>query len=568
MKRGGLSSFSGFNIILLVLAVAQLNSQSILTSKHNLSTSGPGNVKATSETEICIFCHAMHNTTPSTPLWNRSLPSNSYQIYSSTTMKAVAGQPVGSSLLCLSCHDGTIALGSVLNRASIITFATGLTMPVGPTNLTTDLRNDHPISFVYDANLATADPNVKNPSTLPSKIKLENGLLQCMSCHSPHSSTFPALLVQSNQFSALCLSCHQDPNWAGSIHNTSTKTWNGVAPNPWPYTGYTTVNQNACENCHNPHNAGSNARLLQTLTEEDNCLNCHNTHVDSKDLQSQFSKTYKHNVYGYTGIHDPTEAVLVTTKHDECVDCHNSHAAVPTTATVAPAVKGANIGVSGITQSGTVINRVANEYEICYRCHSSNPPTGTTSPRVVVQTDERLEFDPAAPSYHPVAAIGKNTTIGGLLSPYTSSSQIYCTDCHASDGAGSPAGPHGSIYPQILKYNYDRTGDYVTAYSGYQLCYQCHDQSTAINFHNNLSGGHTHGTYTSCNNCHDPHGINATQGTTLNNSHLVNFNTNYVTANSQGLLNWTMSSPGHGTCNLNCHAGTSRPAHDHINSSY
>ena len=542
--------------------------QSILTSKHNLSTSGPGTVKATTETEICIFCHTMHNSDPSTPLWNRARNVNTYQIYTSSTLKSVPGQPTGSSLLCLSCHDGTVALGSVLNRADVISFASGLTMPVGRTNLGTDLRNDHPVSFTYDGNLSSTNPNLKNPSTLPSKIKLENGQLQCMSCHDPHSSSYSSLLVQTSQNSTLCISCHQEPNWTNAVHNTSTKTWNGVAPNPWPYTPWTTVSQNACESCHNPHNAGSTTRLLQYATEEDNCLNCHNTHVDSKDLQTQFTKTYKHNVYGYTGIHDPTEATLVATKHVECVDCHNAHTTIPTTATTAPLIKGANTGVAGISQNGTVVNPAVNEYEICYRCHSSNPPTGVASPRNVVQSDLRLEFDPAAPSYHPVAAVGKNPTIGGLISPYTASSQIYCTDCHASDGAGSPAGPHGSIYPQILKYNYDRTSDYVNSYAAYQLCYQCHDQTTTITFHNAFSPSATHGTLTSCNNCHDPHGVNAAQGTALNNSHMMNFNTNVVTANANGILNWTWTSPGHGTCNLNCHATGVRAAHDHVNSSY
>ena len=61
-------------------------------------------------------------------------------------------------------------------------------------------------------------------------------------------------------------------------------------------------------------------------------------------------------------------------------------------------------------------------------------------------------------------------------------SQINCTDCHASDGAGSPAGPHGSIYPRLLKANYNinaTTGlsDHsdATLATEYALCAQCHD---------------------------------------------------------------------------------------------
>ena len=42
-------------------------------TKHNLSVSGPGPAQATSETEICIFCHTPHNASPGTPLWNHEL---------------------------------------------------------------------------------------------------------------------------------------------------------------------------------------------------------------------------------------------------------------------------------------------------------------------------------------------------------------------------------------------------------------------------------------------------------------------------------------------------------------
>jgi len=34
---------------------------SIVTSKHNLSAYGTGNIKAVTETEICIFCHTLHH---------------------------------------------------------------------------------------------------------------------------------------------------------------------------------------------------------------------------------------------------------------------------------------------------------------------------------------------------------------------------------------------------------------------------------------------------------------------------------------------------------------------------
>ena len=55
--------------LVLLLAAPPGLADSIVNSKHNLSASGPGVVKAVAEPEICIFCHTPHNSTPDAPLW-------------------------------------------------------------------------------------------------------------------------------------------------------------------------------------------------------------------------------------------------------------------------------------------------------------------------------------------------------------------------------------------------------------------------------------------------------------------------------------------------------------------
>ena len=37
-----------------------VSSRSIKNSKHNLSSSSAGNIKASSDNQICIFCHTSH----------------------------------------------------------------------------------------------------------------------------------------------------------------------------------------------------------------------------------------------------------------------------------------------------------------------------------------------------------------------------------------------------------------------------------------------------------------------------------------------------------------------------
>ncbi len=537
-----------------------VHTQSVVNSLHNLSVGGPGTVRAVTETEICIFCHTPHNSMPSGPLWNRSDPGVTYTLYNSSTIQAAPGQPDGSSILCLSCHDGTIALGNVSSRITDISFSGGVTvMPPGPANLSSDIADDHPVSFIYNATLASADGQLKDPAAITPPVGLENGKMQCTSCHDPHNDVINKFLLVSNQFSDLCFRCHDRTYWSASSHNSSNATWNGSGSDPWFHTPYSTVSENACENCHNPHTANGKPRLMNYLAEEENCLPCHNGNVAGTNIGSQLAKPYTHNIYGYTTIHDPTENAIVTVQHVECEDCHNPHAVMNNTAS-APNANGFITGVRGIDQSGTEVDPIQYEYELCYRCHADSPnKPGSHTTRQVEQNNVRLEFDPGNPSFHPVYGPGQNSNSPSLILPYTESSVIYCTDCHASDGV-APAGPHGSAYPTILKYRYITTDNTPESYANYELCYRCHDRNSILN---DESFGehdvHIRGDDSPCNACHDPHGISNTQGNTTNNSHLINFDLNIVSPDQMGRLRFEDTGTFSGRCYLTCHGKRHNP---------
>jgi predicted CXXCH cytochrome family protein len=85
-------------------------------------------------------------------------------------------------------------------------------MPAGVTKLGTDLTNDHPISFTYNAALATADGGLVTPasdSLVVTGIPLYSEKMECASCHNVHNNTTaqPFLRV-ANAGSGLCLKCH------------------------------------------------------------------------------------------------------------------------------------------------------------------------------------------------------------------------------------------------------------------------------------------------------------------------------------------------------------------------
>lgn len=197
-------------LLILVCALAlTFNAFAVITgSAHDFQASAWNTTG-----EICIVCHTPHGadtTITDAPLWNHENTTATFTLYSSSSLDATLGQPSGISLLCLSCHDGTVALenfGGTTTGTNFIAAA----YEVGP-----DLSGDHPISFTYNAALATTDGGLFDPTTALSGLgsTITNDLLfsnqmECSSCHDVHNEYNQAsLLVKSNAASALCLTCH------------------------------------------------------------------------------------------------------------------------------------------------------------------------------------------------------------------------------------------------------------------------------------------------------------------------------------------------------------------------
>jgi predicted CXXCH cytochrome family protein len=552
-------------LVLLLLHPAPLTAAvgdpySIVNSKHNLSISGPGTVRANTEGEICIFCHTPHSKTGQIPLWNREDSHATYKPYTSTTLRATVGQPTGSSKLCLSCHDGTIAVGMVRNRSTPIQMRNSVgPIPVGPTRLGTDLSGHHPISFTYDNALVTADGQLRDPKTLQQQVRLDHdNQVQCTSCHDPHRNQFGQFLVMDNTASALCLDCHVPTLWNNSTHAISGAKWNGSGENPWPHTTATTVAANGCENCHTPHAAGTKPRLLNFAKVEDNCLFCHSGTVATKNLAPEFSKASVHPVLTTSSLHDAAESIVNPNgRHAACMDCHNPHATTPTAAK-AGGLPGSLAQVKGESIGGAALAVATHEYEICFRCHAE---AGNHSSSQVVrqfsQPNIRLQFNPGNSSYHPVVATAKSVQDNTLISTWSTAQQILCTDCHNNDqGPGAngtgPNGPHGSLYAPLLERNLSQTDLQVESSFAYALCYKCHSESALMA--DQLHGKHVRDHQTACSTCHDAHGVQS-------QPHLINFNTLYVTP-ATGRLTYSDQGAGHATCTLTCHGSA------HNNKSY
>jgi len=245
------------------------NSNSVVNTRHNMTQrsslgadllAGPPNSGGAGQMDtsrndygqVCVYCHTPHgaNNTIAAPLWNRAIPATTYTTYNTlgTAVDQTYTQPGGSSLVCLSCHDGQQAVDAIMNMPGAGKynsspnfgfletwqpggFSTGSHLglksgeclachtpgvPFAPTAtdftvfaIGTDLRDDHPVGVSYPASNGagtdwkTPGGSVAKPggATLffddngdgrmqKSEIRLystgQGPEVECGSCHDPH----------------------------------------------------------------------------------------------------------------------------------------------------------------------------------------------------------------------------------------------------------------------------------------------------------------------------------------------------------------------------------------------
>ncbi len=210
----------------------------IIGSDHDLSDNFTG------ATAVCEFCHVPHklsNPTLIVPLlWNVQVKAGPYSTYGSTgasTFNATdirdpstASSTNGAaymSLLCLSCHDGTVTQSNFYQITSGMGGAGSISPPNIGEQSSAGLSNDHPVDFTYSAALATEDGGLRTPTegasvripyvgagNLPlfkDTASATSGRVECATCHNPHNQSpngSGKFLRMSNNASALCLNCH------------------------------------------------------------------------------------------------------------------------------------------------------------------------------------------------------------------------------------------------------------------------------------------------------------------------------------------------------------------------
>ncbi|RMF78335.1 MAG: hypothetical protein D6744_10215 [Planctomycetota bacterium] len=544
-----------------LFAASAAADDSVVNSKHDLSAFGPGPVRATEESRVCVFCHTPHNASPQAPLWNRHNPTSYYRIYRSRTTDARVDQPGASSKLCLSCHDGSIALGLTLDRPADDPIEMNITyMPSGPSDLTNDLSDDHPIGFRFDRALSNRDPQLREPELVDHRIALgERGELECLACHEPHNNELGNFLRITERQGALCNACHDMNGWRLSAHANSPRTVPATA------TGgerleYRSLADLACRACHTSHGAPHRERLLRDRPSQ-LCLNCHDG-IGGADVLAVVNQRSGHRINTFVEHIRPADRRPGVAHAVECTDCHNPHAATASPAAqtlskagLAPLVPPAMKAVAGVSLSGQPVERARYYYEVCFQCHSERP--AILAIRIPRQRDTggniRRQFLPTAASAHPVTfpARGGDET-PSLLPSLRGRRFISCQDCHNNPdsraaGGSLPNGPHGSRYENLLVRRYETRDFTIESPQAYALCYECHDRNSILGDESfPLHSRHIVRGRTPCSACHAPHGVN---GSAAEHDHLINFDISIV----QGRRIYRDTGRFSGSCTLTCH---------------
>lgn len=220
-------AFLSAPVLFLGVLTFSIGQSRVAETVHNLSVSGPGEFKSLDETEICVFCHTPHVALPRTPLWNHELSAAAnYRPYRSPTLDAEQfggppGNVDGGSRLCLGCHDGTVALGSLVAGAAgrDERGRMGALPPGSKGYIGTDLSGAHPLSFVVSPGLIAANNAKDTPlrtlgeMTTDPKVKLDADMkVQCTSCHDAHSdenyATSGIRFWAKPAFEEVCIVCH------------------------------------------------------------------------------------------------------------------------------------------------------------------------------------------------------------------------------------------------------------------------------------------------------------------------------------------------------------------------
>lgn len=275
---------------------------------------------------------------------------------------------------------------------------------------------------------------------------------ECTTCHDPHSSDEPKLLVQPVK--DLCTSCHGDKQDFKFVHGPASA--------------------GDCTACHTPHESDIKPLLVKETTEL--CETCHEeiaVTLKKKDVHPAIDS-------GCTTCHNPHggdfKKLLVSEGKELCFQCHSEI--------------GENIGKAAI------VHPPIETEQACASCHS---PHASDHPKLLIKEGSQLCL-----ACHKTLINKTMTVLHGPIKDGT------CTACHDPHSSGHP-NLLIKQFPQEEYVSY-KPGEYELCFSCHNADLVAFpDTSFATQFRDgerNLHYLHVNKTEKgrSCRMCHNVHG--------------------------------------------------------------
>jgi Zn-finger protein len=228
-------------------AWALAGGEGLSQTPHDFTPTGTGELKvaaAAGTVGLCSFCHTPHKAATTALLWNHTLSANSFSwqettTVGGTTLPTLGPSYKGTSIKCLSCHDGSVAVGDVawfaesphngasamlgaITNPTFITATGSAAGNMGSAAAVTNLSGNHPVGIPYPFKQVA---NTYNGITSGSAV--------AMAAYTPD----PTVLTSAN------IRLYQDDGAGNMVPTTST------------YAGTSAGIE--CSSCHDPHNKQS-----------------------------------------------------------------------------------------------------------------------------------------------------------------------------------------------------------------------------------------------------------------------------------------------------------------------
>jgi len=292
-----------------------------------------------------------------------------------------------------------------------------------------------------------------------------SGKGKCMSCHTPHSSPNPGLLIEY-PVATLCQECHD-------IELTGKKSQHKA------------VADGNCLNCHDPHQ--SDFKKLMKSDRPLLCLNCHEQIRELTKLKNIHPPFERNCLICHSG-HTSDEDHLLSQKATElCFGCHDD--------------------VQADLQELSHIHPPLKAENSCFTCHS---PHASADKKLLLTNEKKTYLN-----CHNKSIPADNGSIVNIAQLLQTSKYIHgaiekegCSSCHR---------PHASKNQYLLASSFPLDKYPVGNKDTFALCFTCHNSelieqqysNTATGFRNgnkNLHYIHENGNKgRSCVFCHDVH---------------------------------------------------------------